>query len=76
METYGGSYSTAASSELIDQLLAHRMVFWRRTGVRLTELQTVIVGLILNGAAFFGEICRAGLESVPAGQRKAGAQRD
>lgn len=41
-------------------------------GVRLTELQTVVVGLILNGAAFFGEICPAGLESAPAGQREAG----
>jgi len=37
-------------------------------GLRLDEFQTVVIGLVLNGSAFFGEIFRAGIESVPIGQ--------
>lgn len=40
-------------------------------GVRLTEFETVFIALTANGAAFFGEIFRAGLEAVPKGQRDA-----
>ena len=37
-------------------------------GLRMTEFQTVAVGLILNGGAFFGEIFRSGIAAVPSGQ--------
>lgn len=40
-------------------------------GIRLSEFSTVVVALVANGAAFFGEIFRAGIESVPRGQREA-----
>lgn len=40
-------------------------------GVRLDAFQTVVLALVANGAAFFGEIIRAGLESVSRGQREA-----
>lgn len=40
-------------------------------GVRLGEFGTVVIALVANGAAFFGEIFRAGLESVSKGQREA-----
>ncbi len=41
--------------------------------MRFNEFQTVVVGLVLNGGAFFGEIFRAGIEDVPRGQWDAGA---
>lgn len=40
-------------------------------GVRIDAFFTVVVALVANGAAFFGEIIRAGLESVSKGQREA-----
>lgn len=40
-------------------------------GLNLDEFETVVVGLVLNGGAFFGEIFRAGIEAVPVGQREA-----
>lgn len=40
-------------------------------GVRLGEFGTVVIALVANGAAFFAEIFRAGLESVSKGQREA-----
>lgn len=40
-------------------------------GLRLGGFQAVVLALLLNGASFFGEIFRAGLESVPAGQTEA-----
>lgn len=40
-------------------------------GLRLNAFQTVVLALVANGAAFFGEIMRAGLESVSRGQREA-----
>jgi len=40
-------------------------------GVRIDAFATVVVALVANGAAFFGEIIRAGLESVSKGQREA-----
>lgn len=40
-------------------------------GIRLGEFGTVVIALVANGAAFFGEIFRAGLESVSKGQREA-----
>lgn len=40
-------------------------------GIRLSEFSTVVVALVANGSAFFGEIFRAGIESVPRGQREA-----
>ncbi len=40
-------------------------------GVRLSEFATVVVALVANGSAFFGEIVRAGIESVGRGQREA-----
>jgi polar amino acid transport system permease protein len=40
-------------------------------GVRLSEFNTVVFALVANGSAFFGEIFRAGIESVPRGQREA-----
>lgn len=41
-------------------------------GIRLFEFTTVWIALVMNGAAFFAEIVRAGLESVPRSQREAG----
>jgi polar amino acid transport system permease protein len=40
-------------------------------GLELDEFATVWAALVLNGAAFFAEIFRAGLEAVPRGQREA-----
>jgi polar amino acid transport system permease protein len=40
-------------------------------GVRLTEFPCVALTLVLNGASYYGEIFRAGIESVPNGQRDA-----
>ena len=36
-------------------------------GIRLSEFATVVVALVANGSAFFGEIVRAGIESVGRG---------
>jgi len=40
-------------------------------GLRLGEFAAATLTLVLNGAAFYGEIFRAGIESVPQGQRDA-----
>ncbi|MEX2536058.1 MAG: amino acid ABC transporter permease [Trueperaceae bacterium] len=40
-------------------------------GLRLGNFEAVVLALVLNGSSFFGEIFRAGIESVPAGQREA-----
>jgi len=40
-------------------------------GIELSEFGTVVIVLVANGAAFFGEIFRAGMEAVPKGQRDA-----
>ena len=40
-------------------------------GIHLSEFGTVALVLVANGAAFFGEIFRAGFEAVPMGQREA-----
>lgn len=40
-------------------------------GIKFGEFGTVVIALVANGAAFFGEIFRAGLESVSKGQREA-----
>ena len=40
-------------------------------GIRLTPLATVSIAFFLNNSAYYGEIFRAGLESVPAGQWEA-----
>jgi len=39
--------------------------------VRLNVLQSALVGLVLNEAAYLSEILRAGIQSVPRGQRDA-----
>lgn len=39
--------------------------------VRLSVLQSALVGLVLNEAAYLSEILRAGIQSVPRGQRDA-----
>lgn len=41
-------------------------------GIRLEDFTTVWAALLMNGAAFFAEIVRAGLERVPRSQRDAG----
>lgn len=41
-------------------------------GIRLEPLQAAIAGLGMHGAAYMGEIVRAGIESVPGGQLDAG----
>jgi polar amino acid transport system permease protein len=41
-------------------------------GLRMSEIQTVIIGLSMNGAAFFAEIFRAGFDAVTRGQWDAG----
>lgn len=40
-------------------------------GIRFEAFTAVVLALVLNGSAFFGEIFRAGLESVEAGQDEA-----
>ena len=40
-------------------------------GVRFDAFTAVVLALVLNGSSFFGEIFRAGLESVPKGQDEA-----
>ncbi|MBL8672924.1 MAG: amino acid ABC transporter permease [Alphaproteobacteria bacterium] len=40
-------------------------------GVNLPPFAAVVLAFLLNNAAFYGEIFRAGLESVPAGQMEA-----
>lgn len=40
-------------------------------GIRLGEFESVVLGLTANGSAFFGEIFRAGIESIPRSQRDA-----
>ena len=41
-------------------------------GIRIPELQTGIVALMLNSGAYIAEIIRAGITSVPLGQIEAG----
>ncbi len=40
-------------------------------GIRLGNFSVVVLALVLNSSGYFGEIFRAGIESVPAGQRDA-----
>jgi polar amino acid transport system permease protein len=40
-------------------------------GVSLGEFSAAVLALTLNGSSYFAEIFRAGLESVPKGQREA-----
>lgn len=40
-------------------------------GVRLSGFAAVVLALVLNNAAYFGEIFRAGLDAVPPGQAQA-----
>lgn len=40
-------------------------------GLRLSPLAAVTIAFFLNNAAYYGEIIRAGIESVPAGQWEA-----
>ncbi|KNY24483.1 amino acid ABC transporter permease [Methylobacterium sp. ARG-1] len=41
-------------------------------GLALSPFQAVVIAFVLNNAAYYGEIYRAGLLSVPRGQREAG----
>ena len=41
-------------------------------GIRIPELQTGIIALMLNSGAYIAEIIRAGITSVPSGQVEAG----
>ncbi|MDE1949925.1 MAG: amino acid ABC transporter permease, partial [Burkholderiales bacterium] len=40
-------------------------------GVEMSEVQAVVLALVLNGGSYFSEIFRAGLNAVPAGQTEA-----
>jgi polar amino acid transport system permease protein len=40
-------------------------------GLRLPEFPAAVLALVLNSSSYYGEIFRAGLESVPLGQREA-----
>lgn len=40
-------------------------------GIEVSAIGAVAIGFFLNTGAYYGEIFRAGLESVPAGQREA-----
>ena len=40
-------------------------------GIKMGEFETVVFALTANGSAFFGEIFRAGIESIPRSQRDA-----
>lgn len=41
------------------------------TGLRLSEYAAAVLALVLNGSSYFAEIFRAGLQSIPRGQREA-----
>lgn len=41
------------------------------TGIHLGEFLAAVLALVLNGSSYFSEILRAGLDSVPKGQREA-----
>lgn len=41
-------------------------------GIRIPEIQTGIIALMLNSGAYIAEIIRAGISSVPAGEVEAG----
>jgi len=41
-------------------------------GIRFSVIESAILGLTLNEAAYLAEIVRAGIEAVPAGQSRAG----
>ena len=40
-------------------------------GVNLSEVQAVVLALVMNGASYFSEIFRAGINAVPVGQTEA-----
>jgi polar amino acid transport system permease protein len=40
-------------------------------GIRFTVVQSVVIGLVLNEAAYLSEIIRGGIQSVPVGQAEA-----
>lgn len=40
-------------------------------GITLREFPAVVLALVLNGSSYYGEIFRAGIESIPKGQREA-----
>ncbi|RMF92455.1 MAG: amino acid ABC transporter permease [Nitrospinota bacterium] len=40
-------------------------------GLRLPEFSAAVLGLTLNSSSYYGEIFRAGLESIPVGQMEA-----
>jgi polar amino acid transport system permease protein len=40
-------------------------------GLTLREFPAVVLALVLNGSSYYGEIFRAGIESIPKGQREA-----
>nr|PZN45503.1 MAG: amino acid ABC transporter permease [Pseudomonadota bacterium] len=40
-------------------------------GLQLSEYPAAVLALVVNGSSYFAEIFRAGLESVPRGQREA-----
>ncbi len=41
------------------------------TGIRLSPFTAVVLSFFLNNSAYYGEIMRAGIESIGAGQREA-----
>ena len=57
----------------IPPLVLHIFIFFGLPflGVKLGEFSAAVLALTLNGSSYFAEIFRAGLESVPRGQREA-----
>ena len=46
--------------------------FWLAQALRVDRLPAVIFAFTINYAAYFAEIFRSGIQSIPAGQREAG----
>ncbi|MEA4898919.1 amino acid ABC transporter permease [Bacillota bacterium Meth-B3] len=46
--------------------------FWLAQALRMDRLPAVIFAFTINYAAYFAEIFRSGIQSIPAGQREAG----
>lgn len=79
--SFGGTFSRRAVIMLIDLLRSFPvivlliLIFYSLPffGVTLGNFTAVVVALVINNTGYFGEIFRAGLQSIPKGQHEAAA---
>lgn len=79
--SFGGAFSRRAVIMLIDLLRSFPvivlliLIFYSLPffGVTLGNFTAVVVALVINNTGYFGEIFRAGLQSIPKGQHEAAA---